>query len=162
MNPTSDAAFKADLFRDDDLGSVIRVHLHMEHHVNEILELLVPLPENLKPIKLDYDGKVNLLCALGADRESTKVLKALGSMRNKFAHNLNFKLDKSNVINLYEALSFNAKEVLQASHNNARSKEEHQGIVVFKKLPFKGQFIIIAVVIRKMVLELKAQYETSV
>jgi len=153
-SPTDDR-FKADLFREDDLGSVIRVHLHIEHHVNEILNLMIPYPEHLKSLKLDYDGKVNLLCALGAEPSSTKVLKSLGTMRNKFAHNLNFQLDKSNVLNLYETLDSNLKEVLQKSHNHTRSKKEHSDIDAFNKISAKEQFILIAVLIKKMVLRLK-------
>jgi len=162
MNPTTDESFRSDLFRDDDLGSIIRVHLHIEYHINDILDLLVPYPEDLKPIQLDYDGKVNLICALGVQPERIKILKALGTMRNKFAHNLNFKLDNSNVKSLYESLDSSAKEILQSSHNLMRSKEQHKGVAAFNKLTVKDQFILIAVVVRHMLLRIIDELKNTV
>jgi len=58
----TDEFFTDTLFHEDDLGSVVRVHLYIEFIINEILEILVPYPEDLKPLKLDYDGKINLIC----------------------------------------------------------------------------------------------------
>jgi hypothetical protein len=155
-------SFKSALFKDDDLGSVIRVHLHIEHHVNEILELLVPCPKDLKSVRLDYDGKVNLLPVLGVKPESIKVLSALGTMRNKFAHNLNFKLDKSNVKNLYETLDVDAKDILFSSHEMTRTKEQHKDIKPYKKLTPKDQFILIAVVVKNMLQRIKSELNSTV
>ena len=156
-----EVSFRSALFKDDDLGSVIRVHLHIEHHVNEILELLVPFPQDLKAVKLDYDGKVNLLPVLGVKPENIKVLTALGTMRNKFAHNLNYKLDKSNVKNLYETLDSDSKEILFNSHEATRNKG-FNNIDQYKKLEPKDQFILIAVVVKNMVQKLKSELQGTV
>ena len=147
---SSELDFKTALEHEDDLGAVIRVHLHLEIYVNQIINLLVPNPEDLKPIGLDYFGKVHLISALRIDPQNLKVLLALGKMRNKFAHDLNYKLDKSNVKNLYETLSSFLKETLQNSHNKVRCKREFQDINKFEKLSPKSQFILIAVLIKKM------------
>ncbi len=160
--PTSDEAFEAALNHEDDLGAVIRVHLHIEHHVNQLLELLVPFPEDLKSVKLDYDNRVKLLSALRIKPESTKVLSALGTMRNKFAHNLNYKLDKSNVKNLYETIGSSDKEILQRVYSNLRKKDEHKDLEPFKSLLPKEQFIVIAVLIRRMVLRMINEVENPV
>jgi hypothetical protein len=39
MSRTSEESFETALYKEDDLGSLIRVHLHNEHHVNEIIHL---------------------------------------------------------------------------------------------------------------------------
>ncbi|MCD9481559.1 hypothetical protein [Photobacterium phosphoreum] len=145
-----DSSFKDALFQEDDLGAVIRVHLHIESFVNEIIQALVPYPDELKPIRLDYFGKVNLLGALGVEPANLKVLLTLGKMRNNFAHNLNYQLDSSNVKNLYESLSLELKENLQKSHNNARNKQDFQSVEKFEKLSPKGQFVLIAVLVKIM------------
>lgn len=145
-----ESSFKDALFQEDDLGAVIRVHLHIESFVNEIIQVLVPYPDELKPIRLDYFGKVNLLGALGVEPANLKVLLTLGNMRNKFAHNLNYQLDSSNVKGLYESLGSDLKEKLQMSHNNARNKEGFQGVEKFVKLSPKGQFVLISVLVKIM------------
>ncbi|WP_104040651.1 hypothetical protein [Vibrio hyugaensis] len=145
-----DKDFQNALHHEDDLGAVIRVHLHLETYVNKIIDLLVYSPEDLKPIGLDYFGKVHLIIALGADPQSLKVLLALGRMRNKFAHDLNYKLDRSNVKNLYETLSSDLKEMLQSSHNKARNRSEFQSVDKFEKLSPKSQFILISVFVKIM------------
>ena len=151
MNSISDEEFEAVLKTEDDLGMVIRVHLHVEYHLNQLLELLVPFPDGLKSVKLDFDNRVKLLGALRIKSEFTKIFSALGAMRNKFAHNLDYKLDKSNVINLYETLHFSDKEILQNVYSNLRNNDEHKGLEPFKSLPPQGQFIVIALYIRQMV-----------
>ncbi|MFA0718964.1 hypothetical protein AB4622_23525 [Vibrio splendidus] len=152
-----DESFKEALFADDDLGSVIRVHLHIEHYVNEILSIIVPYSDDLKPLQLDYFGKVNLLSAMGYNPERLKVLLALGKMRNKFAHDLNYKLDSSNVDNLYETLDVKSKEILQNSHNKIRAKTEHLGVQKFKHLSAKDKFVLLAVVVKKMAERMKQE-----
>mgnify|MGYP000320628805 CR=1 FL=1 len=162
MSHISEESFEAALFKEDDLGSVIRVHLHIEHHVNEIINLLVPVPNSLKQLQLDYDGKVNLLCVLGVKPESIKVLSALGNMRNKFAHNLNYQLDESIVKNFYETLDGHSKEVLQKSYGELLSKDKHQDLDKYKKLTPRNKFIVIATVVKNMVLNIKFEITNSV
>jgi hypothetical protein len=151
----SDENFKSALFKEDDLGSVIRSHLHIEHHLNDILNMLLPFSNNLKPIGLDYAGKVHLCCALGLEPKKAKVLLSLGKMRNKFAHELSFCLDKSTVKNLYEALDQVEKEVLQNSYGKCSKNWSDVGN--FKNLPPKSQFVLIAVVIKEMLLKIKVE-----
>lgn len=135
---------------EDELGRVIRVHLHIEHYINEALSILTPYHEDLKALNLDYFGKVTLLIALGVKPESMKILKSFGSLRNKFAHDLSFKLDKSVVNNLYKELSDREKETLQESYKATHGMPDCS----FKELPPKDQFTLIALVVRRMVMQL--------
>jgi len=152
--PLTDDMFKKALFDEDELGSVIRVRLHVEYHVNIIIQKLVPYSEDLKPINLDYDGKVNLICALGVKPEYKKLFSALGNMRNKFAHNPFYKLTKSEVNNLYKSLSVEDKEILQKAHNKTRNQAKGDKVKPFKDLEPRDQFILIAVLIRTMAIQI--------
>ncbi len=158
----TDEMFQKALFNEDELGSVIRVHLHVEYHVNEIIEKLVPYSVKLKPINLDYDGKVNLICALGVKPEYKTILCALGKMRNKFAHNPFYNLTKSEVSNLYESLSAQGKDVLQKAHNMTRKQAEHKKVKPYKNLKPRDQFVLIAVVIRSMIIQIKNEITTKI
>ncbi|MFH1769229.1 MAG: hypothetical protein ABH833_01005 [Parcubacteria group bacterium] len=155
----TDESFSSALLHEDDLGSVIRVHLHVEFHVNEILNILTPYPEDLKPLQLDYDGKVNLICALGVQPKYKPIVSALGKMRNKFAHNPFYRLDKSEVNNLYKALESTDREILQESHEKTRKTSGPVEIRPYKELSPKDQFILIAVVIRNIVLAIKNEIQ---
>lgn len=157
----TDEMFQKALFDEDELGSVIRVHLHVEYHVNKIIEKLVPYTEDLKPIHLDYDGKVNLICALGVKPESKTILSALGKMRNKFAHNPFYKLTGSEVSNLYKSLSERDKDILQKAHDRTRNQVEGDKVKPYKDLEPRDQFILIAVVIRTMVIEIYNEIKTN-
>ncbi len=155
-------SFKSALLKDDDLASVIRVHLHIEHHVNEILELLTPTPKHIDSLNLEYEGKVNLIAALGVHPKSIKVLKSLGRLRNKFAHNLNFKLDKSSVKNLYETLDAYEKNLLFNAQEMTRNFVDNKESSPYKELPPKHQFILIAIVVKNMVERLSSEIKSSI
>jgi hypothetical protein len=162
MNNISEELFKDALYKEDDLGSVIRVHLHIEHHVNEIIHLLAPSPDYLKQLRLDYDGKITLLCLLGLKPDSIKVLSALGKMRNKFAHNLNYQLDESTVKSFYETLDSYSKKALQKSYDDLLTNGEYQGLDVYKKLTPRNKFIVISTFVKNMVLRIKVELSNPV
>ena len=145
----TDEMFQKALFDEDDLGSVIRVHLHVEYHVNEIISKLVSYEKDLKPLGLDFNGKVNLICALGVKPEYKPVLSTLGSMRNKFAHDPFYKITKTEINNLYKALPSNEKDILQKAHEKTRKANN---VKAYAKLAPRDKFILIAVVIRNIVI----------
>ncbi|HGE6056600.1 TPA: hypothetical protein ACGG7M_003463 [Vibrio cholerae] len=143
-----DGHFLSALFQEDDLGAVIRVHLNIESQVNKLLSVLVPFPDELKPIRLDYFGKVHLISALGIEPEKIKVLLVLGKMRNKFAHDINYALDKSAINNLYESLDLELK--VQVQNYMVNIDNDSENIEKFNNLSSKDQFIIISVFVRLM------------
>ncbi len=155
--------FLSDLQAEDDLGAVIRAHLYIEYFIDQILNFVVPKPELLKPLKLDFDGKVNLITALGVDPDIKNPLSALGGMRNRFAHKPNHKLDKSEVNNLYNSLGASDKELLHSCYNSIRQNHpDMAGAPGFKKLSEKEQFVLLAIAIRGLVVttfnELKSSH----
>ena len=88
------------LQKEDEVGRVIRIHLHIENLINQFLQLATPYPDFLSPLKLDYFGKVQLSLALGLPEKFKQPLNFIGKIRNNFAHKLNLKIDK-NIVNSF-------------------------------------------------------------
>jgi len=153
---SNEQLFLDSLFTQDDLGAVIRTHLIVENLINEALEILAPCPESIKDLRLDYNGKLNLLCVLGMDAEVKQIFSALGGMRNKFAHKLSYKLDKEAVNTLYQKLRGKDKDIIMQCHDRMR-KRQTPTIPPYGELPEKDKFILIAVAIRALALVLKKQ-----
>src|SRR5271163_4266025 len=90
------------IIAEDELGSVVRAHLIVEFHVEELLKLLAPNSAALPSMQLDYFGQVRLLGVLGVPDELVKPLLNLGNLRNSFAHRLDFKLTPDRMRALYD------------------------------------------------------------
>ena len=141
-------AFAKDLGREDEMGSVVRAHIRIENLLVELVEGMVPKPTQLKRLNLEYDGYVSLALALGLEDERGPALRAMGSLRNRFAHKLDTALDLSTVKGLYDALAPRDKEQVQASFGRIRS--QHDAVQVAKNyasLSPKDQFQLIALII---------------
>jgi hypothetical protein len=54
-----------DLMAEDELGVVIRAQIHIEALLIRLLEALVPYPENLEKMNLDYFQRVSLAVTMG-------------------------------------------------------------------------------------------------
>ncbi|MEZ9202040.1 hypothetical protein AB4151_06500 [Vibrio splendidus] len=98
------------LLQESDLGKVIHTQIQIEHLINDYLASALEYPEHLKPIGLDYSGKVQLALALGLSSELKKPLGVLGKIRNDFAHNLDTKIDTSYMNNFYDSFPAERKE----------------------------------------------------
>ena len=147
---TDDEFIKA-LQGEDELGAVVRAHIDIEQHLNEIIILCLPYPEHLDKVKLEYLKKVNLVICFSLKKEYRSVLKAFGELRNKFAHKPRTQLDESLVTSFYESFSSTGKECVQLVFKKAQSsRAPKEKIPDFKKLSPKDSFILIAVAIRQM------------
>lgn len=94
----------------NEVGLVIRSHLYIEILLNELLSLLTPVPEHLESMNLTYANKVKLACAMGLDPEFKSMLLALGTIRNKFSHNLNKTIDADMVKDLHSQVHSKTRE----------------------------------------------------
>ena len=148
----SDTQFIKDILGEDELGAVIRAHIYIEYFTDKIIELVVAQPDKLKPLKLNCDGKVNLLMALGVNPDIKKPLSGLGGLRNKFAHQPNYKLTKSDVDNLYQTFHSNDKELINEGCNMIK-KTFPKMITTskFKDLNPKQTFTMLALAIRGII-----------
>lgn len=104
-----DSEFAKALKLEDEVGKVIRTHLYVESLLNEFLEIALPNPEYIKPMQLDLNGKVYFALSLGLPSEFKKPLNYMGRLRNKFAHELLFQIDKSEVNNFFDTFSHEQK-----------------------------------------------------
>lgn len=146
----TDDMFQDALFNEDELGSVIRVHLHIEYHINEMLDVLMPNKNDSKELKLDFEQKIHLLVALGVKKENKNIFLALANIRNKFAHNPFYELNKSEINNLYKALTPEDRNLLQKAHDITRKKDNSNNVKAYKDLEPRDKFIIISVIIRSI------------
>ena len=141
-----DAFFKA-LQSEDELGLVVRAHIHVEAKLSEFLGLLAD-PASLDKMDLDYSKRVHLAVALGLKHEHAKGLHALGTIRNAFAHRLDSTLSDDRVTNLYKALGPTEKETVQQAYERTETQmKQHEGRK-FSDLSPKARFILIAVALR--------------
>jgi hypothetical protein len=139
----SKKAFVDALFGEDDLGVVVRAHIHVEAKLVEFLELLVVAPQHLERMKLEFEQKVNLAVALGLKPEHASGLSALGNLRNAFAHRLDAKLSEERVRNLYETLSGADKQARQVTYDKTNRDAGKSDAPPLKELSPRDRFILI-------------------
>jgi len=149
--PDLDPQFIAALMGEDELGVVIRAHTHIEETLNELIELMLPLPQYPKDMGLGYAKKVRLACAHGLKKQHLVPLLTMGKIRNDFAHKLNAKLTKDRVSGLYGSLSPEDRKIVHASYHNTKSQMLIDKGPDFRKLEPRDQFILIAVSLKAMV-----------
>jgi hypothetical protein len=166
--PVSDPLLQA-LFGEDELGVVIRAHIHIEARLNEVLDLLVPYPDQLP--RLRYEQRARLACALGLKEDIFPPLKALGDIRNRFGHKLDTSLTAAMVDELYDAFSPDERDVLLRGYemtNKQLRAAPPSGSVLdahrnmphdFSALGARDKFIMIVVTLDKMLLVARKELE---
>lgn len=100
------------LTQENELGKVIHTHIHIENLINKYLSHVLLFPEHIKPIHLDYFGKVHMALALGLPNELKAPLLQLGKIRNDFAHKVNTKIDSNHMNNFYGSFSPVQREMM--------------------------------------------------
>ena len=141
-----DRAFYEHLIAEDELGMVVRAHIHIEASIVDFLKQVVPKP-NLLP-RLPYEAKIRLACALGLDHDHFPALKALGDIRNNFGHDLKAQLTDDVVKRIFQALP----EFSRAAAIGAYGRILDTGIAgerpPFESLSARDRFVLIAVVLK--------------
>ncbi len=139
-------ALTTDLFREDEMGAVVRAHIRIEGLLIRTVESLLPRPQQLRKLNLDYDQLVTLALALGLREEFGPPFRALGKLRNDFAHKLGTSLSKQVVSNLYETLGSEKKAQVQACFSRIKAEHEStKNIKRFSDLEPGDQFKLIAI-----------------
>ena len=151
-------AFIAALMGEDELGVVVRAHIHIESVLLRLLDRMVVDQASLKRMSLDYGQRVNLALALGLKAQHGPPLLAVGTLRNAFAHRPETKLSKDRVDNLYKSLGAEDRQVVQRCYEASNSKmlREAPGL---RSLPPKDQFVLMATVMRGMLIAAGMQME---
>jgi hypothetical protein len=103
-------ALLAALEGEDDLGAVVRAHIHIEHELQELIFFAAPCPSQLKRFEdMEFSEKVQLALVLGLNPELKGALSAAGTLRNKFSHKLDMKLTKDHARDLISKLTSDMK-----------------------------------------------------
>jgi len=133
---------------EDELGVVIRAHVHIEATLTQLIEKRVPFPEHLP--NLNYERRLQLACALGLKVEHLASLQFLGVLRNRFAHRPNVGLDGAAVNELWSKITpNNQKLVLQALEMTLQERNESLP-ADFATLNPKSRFVLISVVLKQL------------
>lgn len=127
------------LLAEDELGLVIRSHLYIENILDEILSILIPAPKHLEDMNLGYSAKVKLICALGFDPDYKQMLLALGSYRNKFAHNIKTKIDEKLVKDLHSKVHQTLRDAFPKITQNISGQKHNK--LSFNEIHPRDQFI---------------------
>lgn len=124
------------LLNEDELGMIVRAHLHIEREVTEFIRARLSPPEALPALDLEYSGRVKLALALGLSCEFKKALNFVGTLRNKFAHQLDAKITKQDANNFEDALGAHVSIIQTAYHDTHRKlKTENTAPPLKQKSP---------------------------
>lgn len=154
-----DQAFYDHLSADDELGVVVRAHIHVEANVNAFVQAIIPYPDRLP--RLQYEGRLRLACALGLRHDHFEALKLLGDIRNSFGHRLDAKLTNEKVNELYSKLPEETQEIVLTGYKTAAQKAGHQSPQKFSTLDAKSRFVFIVVILKSFVLVAAHKAETG-
>jgi hypothetical protein len=145
--------FHETLEAEDDLGVVIRAHLHLERYLNSLIEKIIPDKRYLKRLKLDFEKSVWLTVCLGLEPGFAKSLLALNSLRNQFAHSLEASLNRGVVNNFYKNLSSDEKNLVQEAFVKTEKKSSFYKGKKFNQIPSKARFILCMIALRVLLVK---------
>ena len=115
-------SLSAALRNEDDLGKVVRAHIHIEHELQGFIFFAAPVPDQLKSFdSMEFTEKVQLALLLGLTPDLKAALNATGRLRNKFAHKLDMKIGEDEAKNLIATLTPSAKQRFDARLDDALS-----------------------------------------
>ena len=104
MTPDADMLFFEDLAREDDLGLVVKAHLHIEHQLSEFISAYMSASDNCDWSRVGFAAKLEVALGLGLPIHLRKPLEAVGRLRNSFAHNLTYSQAEVDAVALYNGL----------------------------------------------------------
>src|SRR5713101_2652076 len=116
------STFTEALNSEDDLGMVVRAHIHIEHELREFVTSAAPRPDQVKFPEMNFDGTIRLALVLGLDAKLKPALNAIGNLRNKFSHRLGMKLGSQEVNDLFAALSPEHQKMVQEMYKKQKGK----------------------------------------
>jgi len=107
-----------DLANEDDLGAVVRGHIRIESLLVRYINAKLKYPKHIESQRFGYYERSSLALALGLRGELKGPLRALGSIRNDFAHSANVIISEKNYIDFISSFSKGDKSVFEKSIEN--------------------------------------------
>jgi hypothetical protein len=134
------------LLNEDELGAVVRAHILIEQYVDHFLSLVVYNHDYLDKMSIDFSNKVKLAVSLGLDEEIYKPINSITSIRNKFAHRANFKLDSSDVKNFYDSFVAKDRDGIQDIISN--NPDRPAGLAdKYSRLSIKEKLVVMVIIL---------------
>jgi hypothetical protein len=134
------------LLNEDELGAVVRAHILIEQYVDHFLSLVVSNHDYLDKMSIDFSNKVKLAVAMGLDEEIYKPINSITSIRNKFAHRANFKLDSSDVKSFYDSFVAEDRDGIQDIISNNPDRPEGLSNK-YSRLSIKEQLVVMVILL---------------
>ncbi len=107
------------IFDTKELDSILKAHLFIERLVDSLIEEKLDKPESFLKNQVSFNLKVDLAHSLGVltDRLVSSI-KSLNSIRNKYAHNLDYQVSFDEL----NSLKLNWAEVQNETFDAAKTK----------------------------------------
>ena len=93
-----------DLSREDDLGLVVKGHLHLEHQITEFIQVFMATPARCDWARVGFAAKLEIALGLGLPVHLRGPLEAVAKLRNVLAHNLQYSQSRVDAVALYNGL----------------------------------------------------------
>jgi hypothetical protein len=145
--PATDDVFFASLRGEDQLGAVVRAHIHIEARLNQLLEALTPHPKHLPNLR--DEQRLRLAVALGLNENILAPLKILGDIRNTFGHRLDVTLTSEMVDRLFNAFTPEDQKIILKAFADTHSQLGADGTSTMERADVRVQFIMVAVALDK-------------
>jgi hypothetical protein len=140
----------------DALTIVVRAAIYIESQVIHLIEAHLD-PVHVNKMDLTYLHRVYLAAAVGMEPRLIKPLKALGEIRNKFAHRLDASLSENEAENFYSAFDEADKRIIQGVYQRTRKASAQKRPARLKSLPALERFTLCATALRSALVSARAQ-----
>jgi len=150
-------SFVEALSGEDELGMVVRAHIHIEHELRQFVISAAPNPSQVKFAETDFDGTVRLALVLGLDAELKQALNAAGHLRNKFSHKLEMKLGEQEAKNLFATLTPDDMKTMEQLYSNMENVQPR----ILRQAPIRDRIQMFFVMIFIRVMTERRLAETS-
>lgn len=105
-------SFISDTESEDELQIILRGHLYIEREITEMLRMSLVEPDEILNSRFMFMNKVNLSIALGILRKDEKsIFKKINSLRNNYAHKLNYVCDEEFVEEIFNSFGDELKKI---------------------------------------------------
>lgn len=148
--------FYADMSGKDALTVVVRAAIYIESQLIHLIETYLD-PAHIAKMDLSYLQRVYLAAAIGMEPRLVKPLKALGEIRNKFAHRLDVELSQNEAENFYSAFDPVDKQIIHAVYQRMRKGSDKKHPSVLKSLPPLERFSLCVTALRSALVSARAQ-----
>jgi hypothetical protein len=151
----SQAFFNA-LIAEDNLGFIIRAHIHIEHELRRLIETAIPNPQYLDIDQLSYGIAIRIVTSLGLNPRFKSPLQALGKLRNRFAHKLDMRIAEKDGDDFYQSFSTEDKKIIRDNYKITREEKKVPN-VPFEKLDGRDRITLCLVTLRAALLAAQHQ-----